>query len=577
MGTFQIFTTAGAAPFGTSGPWYEPSADVQRIGCEPTFPFTGNCGDHEGRITYIFFGNCWSLDGGAAISFAGLPSGFTVTSATASILVTKGNLNECHFTGTIGGVAGPQDDLSWDLGEQTALNLQSSFISVDAITTNAVDSFVNINTGGQGTFAVSGTYEITAYYMDCSDVEIANGILANVCTINQEGIGTPIDLDDFPLQWWNLGIYWLYQPFSPGSGWTSGGTPDFDGWYQSFEEFRGGSLLIDDNTRPHDPRNWDRLQSNGFSANEAFAQGGTGLTAVYNNHLIYARKYGNGSAGINVFDGLSDRRLVNIPPNSDGTEIIDIMSVVQTGGNIYVTTLDDGTNDTNWSGRVFQLDVAAGTLSQLGATFTGGQVPYAVCWYNGRLYVGTNPGDPTNATGFIYSMLPGYDTTWTEEYDISTGDAGIGGVTCMFEFGGKLYFGTNGEEGVSAEILSRSALGAFAWVTENGDGSAAENNAYLSMCEFDGYLYASYWSEDLVSSIVRTSNGTAWTTVHTSGLNKPIIQLVAVNDSLYAVMGGYNTPVELLVATDGTDWEVVTQFLPIASDTVGVQAFAALH
>lgn len=529
-----------------------------------------------------------------AIDFASLPAGFTITSLYLVVFpaADPGNGSDIYtFQNTVGGQDyGSPYNITWFSGAPSGYsgmeitptpNAINAFFNQYGVkmTRQAGGNFIS-NSFGVDIIYLAGSYTLSSYVSDCTDVELEPGIVAQVCTYTQLPDGdTSGDLPDLSgLQWWNLGIYWLYQVQRPGPGWVAG-TPDFTGWYRSFEEFAGGSLVIDGDQRPRDPRDYSRLGN--YLASAQFAHVGQGLSSVFHNHLIYARKYDttNEVATLGVFDGLSDRTIASIPPQADGTEIVDIVSVTPTGGAIYVTTLDDGTDGSDWSGRVFRLDPTAGTLTQMGNTFTTGQVPYAVCWYNGRLYCGTNPSDNSHP-GKLYSMLPDYDTSWTEVYDIADADpsTGLCGITFLVQFQGNLYFGIGGTDGVSSEISYLKPDGSVTYSTENGDGTAVDGSLYTSAAVFGDNLYVSYWSDDTssVSTIVKF-DGSSWSTVKTFDNDKPVILLRAVGDKLYAVQGGKNTAIGLWFSTDGTTWTDVTDFLPSGTTTVGIPAFEALY
>lgn len=528
------------------------------------------------------------------VSFAGLPAGFTVTSVVV----------HARISDAIGGT-GIAHTLRYNgsavLEVEPGLGTLENFAATIVPTPSTIGTFFGTSfgvardraggAGGGGNFDVDriwvdGTYEIitATNYINCEDQEVAPGVIASVCQVSTDPIGPEIDLTEHPLTWWHLGFKWLYQPFSPGPDWVNSGSPEVRGWWQSFEEFRGGAMVIDeDSEAPKAPRTYQEI--GGFDADSILF--GAGCAAVVNNHIIYARGgniWPTDQPKIGIFDGISDRTLVNIPATERGDESYGVMSLQQSNGTIYVCVYDPGEdsgNDNN-AGRVFQLDASAAKLSQLGTEFTLEEVPYAVTWWNGRLWCVTHIGDPTFALtekGKLYSMLPDFDTTWTEVYDLSVTTGTLGG-TFLVSFDGKLYIGTTAEAATFGKILTRDSAGTIATSITGSGGTAKDNNGFLAACVFRNELYATFFNNDSTPvATIHKFDGTNWSTVYTGsagdGTNVQFIGIFVAHDNIYAVGAPTDAPVVLLGSLDGDSWLDLSAFLP--GEELGTSVFAALR
>jgi len=377
----------------------------------------------------------------------------------------------------------------------------------------------------------------------------------------------------------------LFNGFTYGTGDTSAsGGPvfpdaDADGWWWSNEGLAGGTQLALSPGVPKHPRVWAKIIS--------FATAGSGpyggfpaASAVFRNHIIYAGDdYAVNSTQptIRIFDGLSDRLMTSIPNTSAGVICKAIMSMLLNNGIIYLTTLDSGTTSADFSGRVFAFEPLGQTLTQLGAPFTTGEIPYALEWHMDRLWVGTNASDATK--GKIYFIRPNIDTDWTTDYTLSTST--VGGATSLQSYGGKLYVGTDNVNAAFAKILVRDTAGAYTTSLTATGGAAKVNNAFLSMINFGTNLYATYWNPDTTKiAKVYKYDGTSWTDVHDgAALNlRPYILSFLANQFLYIAGGSTGYRASLIRSSDGTTWVDLTAYLsgPITETALPIYGVVGL-
>jgi hypothetical protein len=266
-----------------------------------------------------------------------------------------------------------------------------------------------------------------------------------------------------------------------GGPWFPGAT-DTGGWWKSIDGFVSESSLVTSPAHPEHPRAWNKI-----AAFSTIFGGSPGPAVVDNNCLIYAGDdydLGIDQPTLRLFDGTLDKLLIKIPNTSAGVVPQAIMSMLLENGIIYLSTFDSGTSSADYSGRVFAYDILNQTLTPLGAAFASGEVPYALAWHLGRLWVGTNQGDA--AASSIYFIRPGIDTSWTTDYTLTTST--VGGATSLISYKGALYVGTDNVAGSFAKLLVRAVAGTYSTSYTVVGGTAAANNSVLSMIEFKGNL-----------------------------------------------------------------------------------------
>jgi hypothetical protein len=232
--------------------------------------------------------------------------------------------------------------------------------------------------------------------------------------------------------------------------------------------------------------------------------------------------------------------------------------------------------------------------------------------FNGRLYAGTwadethggevwrsadgagwDPvvesgfGDPTNAEVVVLSAFNNriYAFTWTngahgaEIWRSSSGDSGTWsrvvssgfnsdannqGASASETFGGYFYVGTF-NTATGAEVWRSSTGNVASWTQVNADGfgEGSHNGGVTSFVVFHDALYASTTNCDAGGQVWRTTNGTTWEKLVTSGfgdaMNCTVDNLVIFGGSLYATT--YNHPwetsqtgMEVWRTSDGVNW-----------------------
>lgn len=351
--------------------------------------------------------------------------------------------------------------------------------------------------------------------------------------------------------------------FNIPDDWVTGAEPDHHGWYWSADDFSGGATLTVGGV-PKNPRSFDEVAT--FTAGAAAYLGGfPGCGVSLNNRLIYAADsytVGTDAPPIRLFDGTSDRELIRVPKTAALVLPKAIMSMIATNGTIYLSTYDSGTTSADWAGRIFILDPQDTTLIPLGDdVFTAGQLPYAIAWYNGSLWVGTHRQDGAQV-GRLYRIRPGQETTWTLDHTFSAGE---GCVASLASFQGSLYCGMTNAAGTFAKVFARDSLGAFTTADTGTGGTATAGNGYPYLYVFGTNLYASFWNNDTPKiAKIRKFDGTSWTTAYTgaAGTLTPFIGMFEDSGYLFALGGGLLLQAALLRTTNGSSWTDLSAFLP---------------
>lgn len=349
--------------------------------------------------------------------------------------------------------------------------------------------------------------------------------------------------------------------------------PHNTGWWLSINDgFKGIAYVVEDDV-PQDPRTFAEVV--GFAS--GLFGGSPNIVASFKNCLFYpdgGYAVGTDYPTIRVFDGHFDREFATVPPTASATVPQAVISMLSVGGSIYFSTYDSGTLSTTFTGRVFSLDPSTGVTTPLGDVFTTGHLPYSLAWHQGRLWCGThrkNPAEP----GHVYFFRPDTDTSWTEDEDLTS--ISMGSVVSLISFQGLLYAGTMAASGTSALLLVRGTDQTYS-TSDTGSGTGAMNG-FLALAEFDGSLYASYWTG--AASIIRVFDGSSWSDAVTlaslSVTETPIIALFTYQDVLYALGGGQGYAPVLLLTEDGSTWLDFSAFLPVSDDpTTAVPAFGVV-
>jgi hypothetical protein len=390
------------------------------------------------------------------------------------------------------------------------------------------------------------------------------GLAANQITVNAVLNAGAIVYDVFAFPVPNGIIIPPIPPEDPGPA-----SPN--GWWTSGDKFTGAATITTyPPTNPHDARDWQKI---GIFAtgNAGFHGGFPAPGCMVNNFFIYAGndyQVGGTAPTIRIFDGLSDRSMITIPDVA-GVKTIAIIAMLAVGQTIYLTTLDSGTSAADWTGRVFAFDPIALTLTQLGSQFTTGEVPYALCWHMGRLFMGTNKG--SGAAAKVYWIRPGIDSAWTTDRTLTTD--GVGGCMSLASYQGKLYVGCNATAAMGTnKILVRDTVGAYTTsFTATFAGTLRASNGFPAMAEFNGNLYASFWNPDTTPDCyLKKFDGTSWTTVYTGTGNtvRPFIRLFVSQETIFLLGGGSALSACLLSSADGVTWTNLTGFLSGPTTTV---------
>jgi len=275
---------------------------------------------------------------------------------------------------------------------------------------------------------------------------------------------------------------------------------------------------------------------------------------VSNNRLYYAGNdftAGSTSPTVRVFDGVVDKQFCRIPYNPDvgvGTFSRGVVSMLAANNTIYIATLDGGTTDGDFRGRVFQMNPDNAALTQIGPTITTGHVPYSLWYYLGRLWLGTARRTHSNLAN-IYWIRPLVDTAWALDVTMPTGQFI---VTQMATYKGELYVTTVSNLGNSGQIRKRTTLGV--WSLIDISTSTADNDGFYSIVEFSGNLYSG--STGTAQKVIRKWDGTTGSTVFSSATAGQLNNAYVHNGRIYISSGttsGGSTD-DLVSSANGTSW-----------------------
>lgn len=271
------------------------------------------------------------------------------------------------------------------------------------------------------------------------------------------------------------------------------------------------------------------------------------MGVFFNGQLFYAAggyAVGSASPTIRAFNGVDDREITKVLPAT--TKGITGMFVQK--GYLYVLTLDSGTTDADFVGRVFRVS-ETGQFLQMGTALATGYVPTSIVDVNGLLYVGASRLTTTNEAR-IYRINPLDETTWTLD---TTLDADDYIVTGMASFQGLVYLTTkNGGAATKGKVKKRTIAGVYSTV----DSTVNNTGTYESLAVFNGALYASsrnYSTLTNTAVIRKTTDGTTWSTVYNATATTGVGNLFVVGTYLFSIGG-----TGILYSTDGSSWTAAT-------------------
>lgn len=213
---------------------------------------------------------------------------------------------------------------------------------------------------------------------------------------------------------------------------------------------------------------------------------------------------------IRVFDGTTDAEICRIPYNPDSgadKNCILITDFVIHRNRLFVSVYDPGGSAPNHYGRVFELDIETGQLTQIGNRFgaASGGMPYTLASHNGLLWASTY-GIAGASDGYIYSFRVDVDSTWTERYSAA------GYVLSMVSYRGELYFGNQGDAGTAALVQKLATDNTTLTTSKTGSDTSAFNY-YAGLTVYDDDLYAVYVSRGAGTpiTVVQKFDAGSWT------------------------------------------------------------------
>jgi hypothetical protein len=184
--------------------------------------------------------------------------------------------------------------------------------------------------------------------------------------------------------------------------------------------------------------------------------------------------------------------------------------------------------------------------------------------FGGQLYAGTWVDDGSGAQ--IWRSPSGNAGSWSQVAQGGLGSANNNEFMALTPFNGYLYAGTwVGNPGVHGAEVWRSSSGASgSWTRSASNGFGDSNNsAILTMKVFDGALYAATKNDATGGEVLRSNDGQQWTQVNTNGFgsvnNTAVVSLEVFAGKLYAGTWNSATGAEIWRTANGTSWERVLQ------------------
>lgn len=273
-----------------------------------------------------------------------------------------------------------------------------------------------------------------------------------------------------------------------------------------------------DSATPDDPQSWAKAVDANY---DYYNQRGV---ISYQGKLVYAGddyvQYPTASdtaPPIRVFDGITDIEIGRVPlnPAAGGSNTILINDFCVHMGRLFFATYDPGGSAPDLGGRVIELDLETGQMTQIGNSWGNGSgenaggCPYTLASHNGLLWAGTY-GISGSAVGKIYSFRVDVDSTWTLRVTSATG---AGYIMSMVSYRGVLYFGTQGDAGSAALVRTLATDNTTTATSDTGSDTSAFNY-YAALIVYNSELYAVYCSLGAGTPIthIRKFDGSSWTT-----------------------------------------------------------------
>lgn len=307
----------------------------------------------------------------------------------------------------------------------------------------------------------------------------------------------------------------------------------------------------------------------------------SGSLAQIEDMLVYPG-FDSSPGTLRVWDGITDRELIKIPPNpftepqalGSFSGVIGVM--LMDGPHLYFHSADGhglGESSGLLNGRIFRYDFSTGALLQIGQgygqdsgllTGTGqaGAMPLSLAMHQGSLFMSLSPistgsGEREN----VYYIRPGVDSTWT--FDTGLPNNSNESVSSLASYKGLLYVGTTQLSGTvrASSLYVRSAAGVYTASTTTGAGLATANG-FPALKVFGDNLYASVVDQNvdplLNSSYIKKFDGTTWSTVLTmesgvAGLRRGIAMVVQ-DGRLYVLATDNGTDAHVYHTANGTSW-----------------------
>jgi hypothetical protein len=159
-----------------------------------------------------------------------------------------------------------------------------------------------------------------------------------------------------------------------------------------------------------------------------------------------------------------------------------------------------------------QLDPVNGTLTLIGNRFGNGAgengkgFPFCLTSYLGSLYAGTY-GISGNNQGGVYRIVAGLEETWTLDL---TATLHNGYYMSLCPFNGNLYAATDADASGTSIVQQRTSKGV--WSTSLTAPDATTVTYFTGLIVFNGLLFCCYYNSSGGKVLIKKYDGTTWST-----------------------------------------------------------------
>jgi len=237
----------------------------------------------------------------------------------------------------------------------------------------------------------------------------------------------------------------------------------------------------------------------------------------FKQSIIYpgnAYTKGTDNPPVALWDGTNAYTVAAIPVGPSATALTPAFAItdwITVNGRVFLAVHDPGGAAPALAGRVLELDLETGKISQIANAFgsgtgekTGGY-PCCLAWYQNQLWAGLQGNTTTDAIGTVVRCYPDIDTAWTNDV------ANLSGFPCSLTvFKGDLYAGTESSTATGARVYGRAATTKLWTARFTSAGGAGGNGELQSLTVYLDEIYAvEYFATTPIIHIIKSSTGAA--------------------------------------------------------------------